>query len=311
MRKIVFLWSTMLLCTIGKYYAQQTGILQQIGTFYYISGHVWLGTPINRIGIVAGTGVTYEHIQVYAQLRSHYQLTGWVKGKYTPEMQFSLGGLLTWGSPNMYFTHELLYQNFTPYTHAVGYTHHWYIDKVQTSQRAGSISLQVDKFSVILENDVLAGQGKDDFRTGGFKVAYQINPYHAVALTSILWTGQSRGAIRIDTGGYHARFGYKDLSNTLYGKQSKGILALQYSYFYAPLGITQVQAGIDAEQIRHVFQNKLIHDMPFFPRKWNKAENPHYPMLDTEGMPYINPEKQKIRKPKPYFQVGLNPSSFY
>lgn len=298
----LFLWAfTLIYCII---YAQ-------LGTFYYISGHVWLGTPINRIGIVAGAGLTYEHIQIYTQFRTHYMLTSWVKSKSTPEIQYSLGTLFTWGSPNMYFTHELLYQNFTPYTHAIGYTHHWYIDKIHTSQRTGSISLQIDKVSCILENDVLAGQGKDDFRTGGFKLVYQINPYHAVGITSTLWTGQSRGAPRIDTARYKARFGYKDLSNTLYGKQSKGILAVQYSYFYDLTGITQIQAGIDSEHIRHFFQNKLIHDMPFFPKKWNKAENPHYPMLDTEGLPYINPDKQKIRKTKPYLQIGIQPSSFY
>lgn len=286
-------------------------IYGQIGTFYYITGHLWLGTPINRIGIAAGAGLNYEHIQIQTQIRSHYQFTSWVKGKSTPELQYSLGALLTWGSPNLYFTHELLYQNFTPYTNAIGYTHHWYIDKIQTSQRTGSISLQIDKFSFILENDVLAGQGKDAFRTGGFKITYQLNPYHAIGINNILWTGQSRGAPRIDTSSYKARFGYKDLSNTLYGKLSKGILAIQYSYFYTLTGISQIQAGIDTEPIRHFFQNKLIHDMPFFPKKWNKAENPHYPMLDREGLPYLNPKKQKLRKAKLYLQIGIQPASLY
>lgn len=296
---------------VGVFIVLYSALHAQIGTFYYISGHIWLGTPLNRIGIVASAGVTYEHVQIYTQLRTNYMLSSWVKNKSTSEIQYSIGGLMTWGSPNVYFTHELSYQNFTPYTNAVGYTHHWYIDKIQTSQRTGSISLQIDKVSCIFENDVLAGQGKDNFRTGGFKVTYQIDPYHAIGISNILWTGQSCGAPRIDTGTYKSRFGYKDLSNSLYGKQSRGILAVQYSYFYDFLGITQVQTGIDAEQIRHFFQNKLIHDMPFFPRKWNKAENPHYPMLDTEGMPYLNPKKQKIRKPKLYFEIGTHPSSFY
>lgn len=301
MKKLIFLWQWITFIVYA----------QSIGSFYYISGHLYLGTHINRIGLVAGAGLTYEHFQVNTQLRTHYQLTSWVKGKSTMELQYSLGGLFTWGNPNTYFTHELNYQNFTAYTHAIGYVHHWYLDKIQTSQRTGSLVLQIDKFSFILENDVLAGQGKDDFRTGGFKLAYQINPYHAIGISSILWTGQSRGATLIDTGTYKARFGYKDLSNTLYGKHSIGVLCVQYSYFYDILGITQVQAGIDAEPIRHFFQNKLIHDMPFFPKKWNKAKNPHYPMLDVEGKPYIYPERQKIRKPRPYFQLGIQPSSFY
>ncbi|MCS7028164.1 MAG: polymorphic toxin type 23 domain-containing protein [Bacteroidia bacterium] len=279
--------------------------------FYYGSAHIFLGTPINRMGVVAGMGMSYGHIQLHTHLRVHYSFTHWVKGKSTPELQHAIGGLFTWGSPNSLLVHELNYQNFTLYRHAVGYLHHWYIDRVKTSQRTGSICLQIDRFCLIMENDVLAGQGKDNFRTGGFKVSYQVNSMHAIGVSTILWTGMTQGALRIDSSGYPARFGYKDLSQSLYGKQSKGILAVQYSYLHPFLRIVQVQAGIDAEPIRHFFQNKLIHDMPFLPKRWNKAKNPHYPMLDTEGLPYLDPSKQRIRKPKPYFEVGIQPSSFY
>ncbi|MCS7077224.1 MAG: polymorphic toxin type 23 domain-containing protein [Bacteroidia bacterium] len=286
-------------------------VFGQVNTFYYLSGHVRLGMPINRLGVVAGVGIAYQHIQVQTQVRMHYAFTHWVQTKRTPELQYSLGGLLTWGSPNMLFIHELMYQNFTPYVHAVGYTHHWYVDRVKTSQRTGSISLQIHKCFFLMENDVFAGQGRDDFRTGAFKLIYQVNSLHAVGLSSILWTGMSQGGIRVDSSIYPARFGYKDLSNTLYGRQSRGILSVQYSYFYPFLGILQGEAGIDAEPIRHLFQNKLIHDMPFLPKDWNRAKNPHYPMLDEEGKPYIDPSRQRIRKARPYFQVSVAPSSFY
>ncbi len=293
------------------FYGILSDLSAQINYFYSLSGHIWLGTPINRLGIVIHGGLTYQHFQIYSQFRMHYQLTNWVKCKPSTELQFALGGLLAWGLPNTFFSHELLFQNFTSYRNSLGYAHHWYIDKIQTSQRSGSFFFQYNKVSFIFENDAFAGLGRDEFRTGGAKIIYQINSSHSIALNCILWTGRTHDAPRIDTSDYPSRYGYKDLSNSLYGRYSKGILALQYSYYRSSIGITQMQIGIDAEPIRHFFQNKLIHDMPFLPPKWNNAKNPHFPMLDIEGLPHINPHKQKIRIPKPHIQMGIQPSSFY
>ncbi len=51
--------------------------------------------------------------------------------------------------------------------------------------------------------------------------------------------------------------------------------------------------------------------MPMFPKKWNKADNPHYPMLKSDGNPYLFLEGDKLRKTKFYFQTGLNQPIFY
>lgn len=283
----------------------------QVGTYFRVSGHIFLGTPINRLGFILQAGLIYERFQLFSQFRAHYQFTSWVKNKSTPELQSAIGGLLSWHKADNLPIHELLYQNFTSFSNSIGYVYHVYLDKIKTSQHSGSIVLQTHQLAFIFENDVLAGLGKDEFRTGGFKITYQMDPYHSIGLSTILWTGQTTNAIRIDSSHYLSKYGYKDLSQTLYGNHSVGIIGIDYSTYHASLGVIQTKIGVDAEPIRHIFQNKLIHDMPFIPQKWNKVRNPHYPMLDIEGKPYINPENQKIRKAEPFFQIGVNPSCFY
>ncbi len=51
--------------------------------------------------------------------------------------------------------------------------------------------------------------------------------------------------------------------------------------------------------------------MPVFPKKWNKSENPHYPMLKDDGTPYLFRKGEKVKKTKFYFQLGMNQPIFY
>jgi hypothetical protein len=60
--------------------------------------------------------------------------------------------------------------------------------------------------------------------------------------------------------------------------------------------------GIDSEQVRHVFQNKLFHDLPFLPKKYQN-QTPHYPRLNKEGLPVFT--KNEVRKDKFYFSLGM------
>ena len=72
-----------------------------------------------------------------------------------------------------------------------------------------------------------------------------------------------------------------------------------------------VQGGIDDEGIRHLFQNKLMHDMKFIPSKWEHMNNPHIPMLQPDGTAYLFKTGQLVRKPKPFFEIGLNNPLFW
>ncbi len=51
--------------------------------------------------------------------------------------------------------------------------------------------------------------------------------------------------------------------------------------------------------------------MPFIPKKWNKVENLHIPMIDREGNQYLYRKEQKIKKPKLFLNSYLSPNIFY
>jgi hypothetical protein len=134
-------------------------------------------------------------------------------------------------------------------------------------------------------------------------------------INNLLWTGAN--GKRINDANYPSRFGYMDLTNAQYGNLSHGILGFQFQYlstknYYAYGNQTiQFNAGLDAEQIRNVIQNKIIHDMYFLPKAWQKTKNAHIPMISEDGNPYLFKENQKIKKPSLYLNGALNPSLFY
>ena len=104
--------------------------------------------------------------------------------------------------------------------------------------------------------------------------------------------------------------GYKDLTHAKYGKLSHGILAARADYYWKHGQVVRMESGVDAEQIRHLFQNKLVHDF-LVPAKLVKHKNPHYPMLQSDGSPYLFKKGQHVRPAKFYFQAGLNQMMFY
>lgn len=95
----------------------------------------------------------------------------------------------------------------------------------------------------------------------------------------------------------------------VYPNSSHGLLSLQVNYHAGYSQNLQANAGVDAEQVRNVVQNKIIHDLPFLPKRWNK--NCHIPMIDSEGKQYLYQENQKIRRPKVLLNVFGNPGLFY
>jgi len=192
---------------------------------------------------------------------------------------------------------------FTDKRNSLGYAYYWFLDTRETSQRSGAWLLQIDRAYVYFENDLFAGQGRDRFRTGTLQLLY-MDSIQQIALNMRMWTGETRGAKVIENSTYPSSRGYKDLSNSLYGKNSSGILSVSYtrSFEFLPLSF---ELGIDDERIRHFFQNKLIHDFPYL-LKTNPMRNRHLPMLDEHGLPYADSKTQEIRKSRLVFlgQVG-------
>jgi hypothetical protein len=72
-----------------------------------------------------------------------------------------------------------------------------------------------------------------------------------------------------------------------------------------------LQIGIDDEHIRHLLQNKWIHDMSWLPKRWEHFNNPHIPMLQKNGEAYLFKPQQQIRPAQFYFQLGCNEIELY
>ena len=191
----------------------------------------------------------------------------------------------------------------TNYNLGVGYNYIWYFDNAGTSQCSGGFGVHVKAFSLLLENDVFAGQGRDRYRTGHVHTSYRYGDLR-FAVGANMWTGETRGSrIEVIPVNNHVH-GFKFLEDLPYGRTSHGILYGGIDY-RLPYGQTaSVQLGIDSEHVRHVLQNKLIHDVIFLPKRWIKKSTPHYPCLDNEGCPTF--EKTDYRKTRLFFQIGTN-----
>jgi len=161
---------------------------------------------------------------------------------------------------------------------------------------------------MISENDLLAKPILDRFRTGAFLIQYQ-NKHFQYAINCTMWTGKMGPGIRTDS--LFPKSGYLSTTDGVYSDLSHGLLSAQIKYANQFGQYLQANAGVDAEQVRNVVQNKMIHDMPFIPSKWNKAQNHHIPMIDTNGNQYLYRKDQKIRKPKLFLNGYTSPNVFY
>jgi hypothetical protein len=198
-----------------------------------------------------------------------------------------------------------LHQSKRPYS--IGYSYLWYVDKVGTTQRSGTWNFGIRRVDVQFENDVFGGQGKDRFRTGNFYVSYR-DEQRSVGLGFMIWTGESAHSIWNRTPMNHAPSGYRDLTPLPYGKSSHGVLYFGGQQTFAGKQVASLQAGVDSEQIRHLFQNRLIHDLLIFPKKM-KRNTPHYPRLNANGENVFS--KREKRPDVLYFQTSVNDLFLY
>ncbi|GAB4412494.1 MAG: hypothetical protein OHK0039_18570 [Bacteroidia bacterium] len=293
------------------------GLAAQPASDWGLSGGLTcsFGQPVNRLGFALQGYYRLYFAQFNAQVRGLYNFGSFGPRPRIPglELQAGLGATLGFGprerAPSP-FIH--LVSNQTGHRYAAGYAYLCYLDRQRTSQLSGVLGLHIDGWQLQSENDALAGSIEDRFRTGAFRVLYGRDQWQA-ALTSILWTGDTRveGSFKVRESDYPGRFGYKDLSMDPYSAFSHGILALeaQWALPYGQVG--HLGLGLDAERVRHVLQNNLIHDMWILPATWIKSKNPHIPMVDRDGRHYLFLPGQELRPARPYLHLGLNPGLFY
>lgn len=313
------LFCMLFLITQKPLYAQQE--LLKYGGTIGLSGT--LGTKVQRVGVMLGGYVGYEYVQVNTNARVYYSFNQLGPNLKRQELQLSTTLLGAWGKKQVPTPSEKSYQQYRFYhptqqylnrPYSIAYAYKWYRNNIRTSQETGIIAIEFNAWQFAIENDIFAGKATDKYRTGAFMLRYQYRNTQ-FALSNISWTPNVKAKvcprIKKSETNYPGRYGYFDFSKARYATHSHGILVLQINQALAYGQQVQLQAGMDAEQIRHFSQNLLIHDMPFVPSRWNKARNPHVPMLDEHGDLFLFGEGQVIKRPVFYGGVGVNEGVFY
>ncbi len=264
---------------------------------------VAFGSHQNSLGVKLDSYVGNDFVQLNAGVTARYFLTNLGNRSNFGELRFSTGGVLMLGkgkNPVNMDWDGSLHQSKSEYS--IGYAHYWYLDRLGTSQRSGAWNIGIQRVDILMENDVFGGQAKDRFRTGSLVVSYRDSLYKAsVGLT--IWTGETAETIWNKTALPGAPNGFRDLTARPFGKLNHGILYGEMKHRFVGVQTAGARLGWDSEQIRHIFQNKMSHDLVLFPKKMVRR-TPHYPRLDKLGNNVFT--RKEARKPRFYFQTSLN-----
>jgi hypothetical protein len=265
-----------------------------------------LGNKFQRVGFTFQTYYYYNFAQLNAELRIYHNFKNLGPVKQYDELVASAGLVFGYGAKQKEHNPFLsIVSNQTKYVNSFGYAYNLYFNKVKTTQQTGIIAFQFNKIGIISENDILARPTLDRFRTGAFLVQYQYKNLYQFAVNCTMWTGQMGNKITTEKGCY------MDTTTGIYTNYSHGLLSAQFKMTLDGGQNLQANVGIDAEQVRNFVQNRLIHDMIFIPKRWNKSKNCHLPMLDTENNQFINKTNQKVKSIQPYWNIFSSAAVFY
>ena len=311
LKKILIKLAFVLVIAPAIIHAQELLIAEKNAGFN-IGVNFAFGTHFQRLGINLNFFYTNDFFQTNSELRVYFNSKNLGPKLKYPELVLSQGIVIGYGGTQTNFFNPFLssVSNQTKYLNSCAYSYNAWFNRQKTSQQTGLIALQFDKITVITENDILARQTLDRFRTAAVLIQYQQEDQFQVAVNCVLWTG-SMGNKHVTSDKHIASGCYMDTLGGVYTNSSHGLLSAQIKYNVGYSQNIQANAGVDAEQIRNVVQNKIIHDMPFVPKKWNKSNNCHIPMLDENNLPYLFKEDQKIKKARLYLNVFSNASVFY
>jgi hypothetical protein len=261
-----------------------------------------IGAPINSVAIKTHLHLVNQHVEFGAGTQTKLFFSGLgPKGTFF-ENRLQLDAKVVWGQyveSNPMFLHAMF--NRSNKSNSLCYAYYWYWDTRRTSQASGAWSMELRNYFVYFENDLFAGQGRDRFRTGSLQILFR-EPKQIWGIKARIWTGETANAPILDNKTHPTAKPYKNLSSTLYGKYSNGILSISYhnAQGFQPIG---AEIGIDDERIRHFLQNKIVHDFPYSKQK-KIDRNKYIPMLDREGLPFIDDSTQKLRRPKIVLQAS-------
>jgi hypothetical protein len=280
---------------------------QKIG--FRLGGVFSIGTHVNNIGITSNLFYQDYFYQVNLGVNSLFNLKSYGQRKCFFENRIALGVVLLGGKQEQQINilQDALIHN-TRYNYAIGYNYLWYFDKVGTSQRSGGWSVNIKRLTLLFENDIFGGQGKDRFRTGILALQFKQKEY-IIHSRLFIWTGETKGSTWNKTAQPNCPNGFRSLKDLPFGKTSAGIVSL--GVYYAPYyhkysnlqSVFSSHVGFDNEQVRHIFQNKISHDLKFLPQSIQR-KTPHYPRLDQNGNPVF--VKDSIKPTKFFINFNIN-----
>jgi hypothetical protein len=267
-----------------------------------------IGTHQTSVGLRLSSYVNFSYAQINLGTMYRFHAQNFGGRRNFGEWRHYTGLVLMAGpetNPVNFRWDAAFHQTARPYS--VGLGQLWYVDKTGTSQRSGIMSLGIKRVDIVFENDIFAGQGRDKFRTGDFQISYR-DSSQLVSVGVRLWTGETRNSVWDRTPAPGMPGGYRDLSALPYGKTSAGLLFISGRKQFAADQSVNIEAGFDSEEVRYIFQNRVSHDLVLLPKKVTR-HTPHYPRLDSLGMPVFTRKEQ--RKSLPVFRIGLNDISTY
>ncbi len=268
-----------------------------------------IGNKFDRIGLNIKAYYAKDFAQVNAGASIYINFKNLGPKKQYVEGVVNLGLVLGYGKhtndTNFFYTSV---SNQTGLKNSFGYSFNYFFNAIGTSQQVGIFSFQFNKINFIAENDLFAHPRLDRFRTGAFLLQYRQDKLQ-FGINSTFFTGQMGNEI-IDEN-YPFSHLYKDTIGGKYTQYSNGLLSAQMQYVLPYYQNTQANIGIDAEKFRNAVQNRFFHDMPFLPKKWNKEQHAHIPMLNDKGGQYLYKENQNVKPASIYFNLFSNPNLFY
>lgn len=273
--------------------------------------HFSVGSHIQRVGLFTNFYFIKNHFQANTELRYSYNFRYLGPRLKHGELQLSQGLLYTYGPANARLNPFItVLSNQTAYQNSFGYVYQLYLNNIGTKQQTGIIAIQVQDYSLYVENDLFAKPALDRFKTGAIALLYNYKMQWQGGIKAMLWTGQMGHKHSTESMQIRSHC-YMDTSGGKFTNYSHGILLAQFDYNLGYSQIGSLSAGVDAEQVRNALQNKLLHDQVFLPKAWRNYKNCHIPMLDKNGNLFLYSEGQQIRKPNLFINGALNQSVLY
>lgn len=286
-------------------------LIQNNSMGFSIGANVAVGSHFQRFGLNLNFYYVNRFIQTNSEARAYFSFKNLGPSKIYNELVLSQGLVFGYGGKQNYFNPFMnSVSNQTSHKNSIAYSYNFYFNKIKTTQVTGIVALQFNSMSLITENDIFAKPTLDRFRTGAFLIQYQYLDKFIAAINCSMWTGQMGKQTELDNPNIYSKC-YIDTSGGIYTKLSHGLLSAQFKYNIDLGQNLQANLGVDAEQIRNVVQNKLIHDARFIPKKLKRRKVCHIPMLDENGNQYLYHPEQKIKPAKLYWNIFSNANLFY